>query len=307
ATAVKTFADFVYAVKTRPRPLTPSQERIARFVMSESEACAFMSISELAEAAQVNEATVSRFCAALNLGGYSALVGLCQAKLREDMQLLGRFDSLSHRRSADEDIFAHVTANDQRNVARTLGRIELESWKRIVQVLASAQTAYVMGLRVCHSGSFLLAYLLSLVRERVVHVNPSAGLLPDTLRGIGKRDAFVAISIHPYSRETVSAARFATECEARTIVITDNAASPLVGPTVQALYFEAIGGSLMRSMTALISLVETLASEVALALGQDARDTLRSQQRALREFETYSEDSAGESAVFRLAKHKGRS
>lgn len=52
--------------------LTSAERKIADHIMLRRQDCQYMSISELAEAAEVAEATVSRFCRRLGYKGYSA-------------------------------------------------------------------------------------------------------------------------------------------------------------------------------------------------------------------------------------------
>ena len=52
--------------------LTGAERKIADHIMLQRQDCQYMSISELAEAADVAEATVSRFCRRLGYKGYSA-------------------------------------------------------------------------------------------------------------------------------------------------------------------------------------------------------------------------------------------
>ena len=52
--------------------LTGAERKIADHIMLQRQECQYMSISELAEAAEVAEATVSRFCRRLGYRGYSA-------------------------------------------------------------------------------------------------------------------------------------------------------------------------------------------------------------------------------------------
>src|ERR1700761_2318259 len=90
----QTFDELVQVLQSEFDELTRNQRKIAELVMRAPEECAFMTISEMASAVGVNEATVVRFAAALGLGGYSQLTKLCQQMLQDRLQMVRRFDLL---------------------------------------------------------------------------------------------------------------------------------------------------------------------------------------------------------------------
>ncbi|TAM56308.1 MurR/RpiR family transcriptional regulator [bacterium] len=298
----KSYADLAELLQRDFEGLTPSHQRVARLILTEPANCAFMTVSELADAAGVDASTVSRFAMQQGLGGFPALARLCQERLRADAQLLQRFDSLPYRTSPGSSLFTDVVANDQRNIAQTFAHAQASGdWAATVSTLAKARHVYVVGMRVCHSPAYLLAYLLSMLRAGVVFASAEAGRLPDLLRRLAPEDAVVVVSIHPYSRDAVATFRFAQRRGAVTISLTDNAASPLARGAAFVYCVETAGVSIMRSVTAFVSLAETLASAVALRLGKAARTELSAQEEMLREFGAYETHSEDAGTYFKLA------
>src|ERR1700691_3849368 len=93
----KTFDELVGVLQARHDELTPNQQKIAELVLRDPEYCAFMTISELAHAVDINESTVVRFATALGLAGYPQLTKLCQQMLQDKLQMVRRFDLLDQR------------------------------------------------------------------------------------------------------------------------------------------------------------------------------------------------------------------
>lgn len=61
--------------------LTTSEKRIAEYILDHTDEVQMMSISELAEACHVGEATITRFCKRFHSRGYTALkIGACEIK-----------------------------------------------------------------------------------------------------------------------------------------------------------------------------------------------------------------------------------
>jgi DNA-binding MurR/RpiR family transcriptional regulator len=294
------FSELAAQLQARMAGFSAGHKRIARQVLTDPEGCAFMTISEMAGAVGVNESTVVRFATRIGLAGYPALTGLCRQYLREQAQNVSRFSRLpdsagQHQSSSDASKADGVlyplqatAATDERNIVRSFSRVNRHDWTEAVGACADRRVVYVMGMRKCYSVAHLLSYLLSLVRDDVRHVAAEAGLLPDMLRSIGKNDAFVAISVHRYSLQTVQAMRLAARRGAFAIAFTDNAASPLVEHARVSFYVDTTGASALRSMTALVSLAQALADSVAVKRGTKSRSALLGEEDLLSEFGIYA-------------------
>lgn len=285
--APQSFDELLAELHRRGRTLTPSQRRLAERVMADPEGVAFMTVSELAHAVGVNEATVVRFAASLGLDGYPGLTRLCRERLREQAQLLHRYNSLEQLTAEGGDPLERAVALDQANIARTFARIAPEQWQQTVTALAEAEHVHVMGLRKCHAPAYLLGYLLGMIREEARTIAAGAGSLTDELRRVRAGDCFVAVSIHRYSAETVKALAWARERGARCVALTDNPGSPLAATAHHPFYVDAAGPSVLRSMTAFTALVQALATGVAQERGLQARSTLLQEEELLEEFGVY--------------------
>lgn len=253
--------------------LAAGQQRIARLLLSDPEGCAFRTIGETARAAEIHESSVVRFAASLGLDGYPGLISLCRQQLSDQAHLVRRFEEASQYAAAD-DLLATVAANDERNLARTYARIDEATWGRAVDLLADAPVVHVIGLRKCFSVAYLLTYLLHLVRRSVRQLTSASGLLVDELRDLTPGELFVAIAIHPYTADTVRALAHARRQGLNTIVLTDNPASPLVAHADVVFYVETSGVTILRSLTAFASVVQALATAVAIRLGTRSRSEL---------------------------------
>jgi len=97
------------------------------------------------------------------------------------------------------------------------------------------------------------------------------------------------MSIRRYTTDTVRALAHAKSRGLRTIALTDNAGSPLTEHADVTLYVETAGVTLIRSLTAFTSLVQALATDVALRLGSMTQAELLTDERLLDEFDVYVE------------------
>lgn len=286
-----TFGELATEIHARWGSLSVSHKKLAERVLSDPEAVAFMTVSELASAVGVNEATVVRFSNGLGLKGYPGLTRLCQERLREQAQLLRRFDNLEHLVAQGAGLIDNTVVLDQANIARTFAAIEEATWEAVIDRLARSPRVHVMGLRKCHAPAYLLGYLLGLLREDVATVTGTRGMLTDELRRVRAGDCFVVMSIHRYSLDTVRAAQWARQRGAHVVALTDTAVSPLAASAQHTVYIEVSSASVLRSMTAFTSVVQAMAGAVAHVLGHEVRETLLDEEKLLGEFGVYSADT----------------
>jgi DNA-binding MurR/RpiR family transcriptional regulator len=272
--------------------LAAGQRRIARVLLADPEATAFRSIGETAKIAEVHESSLVRFAAALGLPGYPALVKLCRQQLAEQAQLVRRFEQVAEL-TKTEELLGAVVEHDQQNIARTFARLDQANWAAAVDMLTDAKHVHIIGLRKCFTVAYLLTYLLHMVRPGVRQITPSAGTIVDDLRDLESGDVFVAMSIHRYTADTVRALAEAKARGLRTIALTDNPASPLVPYADVTCYVETGGVTVLRSLSAFVSLVQVLSTSVALRYGTDAVPQLQLDEHLLSAFDVYyDEDGA---------------
>jgi DNA-binding MurR/RpiR family transcriptional regulator len=294
--APKTYKELEILLRARLDGLSAHQQRLAHRVLSDPEGCAFQTVTQLAHSVGVNESTVVRFANALGLSGYPDLARLCQQRLQEQAQLVERFEALQSLESSDASLLARAAAFDQSNIARTFANVDADAWKRGVAALAQARRVQVVGMRKSFAPASLFAYLLGLVRDEVFQHHGLHPSWPDGLRSLRTDDALVAFSIHRYSQDTVRAVAHARRQGATTVVLTDNAASPLARDADVVFYVEVAGVAILRSVTAMVSLLQALASAVAVELGTDTRSSLLLSEELLSEFDTFHEGGTGEFA-----------
>ena len=133
--------------------LTSSEKKTADFVLTHLKDTQFMSISELAEACGVAEATISRFCRRLGYKGYNAFklaIANCSAQR-------GQFENPLSGEIASEDSPSEIsgklfTAHTEA-MRRTMELISPDAVCRAADLLESAGKVLCMG----QGGSMLMA------------------------------------------------------------------------------------------------------------------------------------------------------
>ncbi len=133
--------------------LTSSEKKIADFALSNQNDTQFMSITELADACGVAEATISRFCRRLGYKGYNAFK-LAVAKSSPHRKLWD--NPLSGEVTAEdslEDICKKLYSAETEAMAQTMELLSLDAVRQAADMLHSARRVLCMG----QGGSLLLA------------------------------------------------------------------------------------------------------------------------------------------------------
>ena len=151
--------------------LTTAERKVADYVVLHPEECQYMSISELAEACAVAEATVTRFCRRLRFPGYGGFkIALATAAVRaEAPRLTGEVAPEDSIEDMLEKLHtAHADALD-----RTKRLLEPGSVRAAADLFRRARSVRCMG----QGGSMIMAseaaHLFSTVSSKFVSVQDS--------------------------------------------------------------------------------------------------------------------------------------
>jgi DNA-binding MurR/RpiR family transcriptional regulator len=123
----------------------------------------------------------------------------------------------------------------------------------------------VVGLRRSWPVATYLAYLLSRSQRFARLVGGMGGMLSDEVRALGKGDALVAISFHPFHADTVAAAVLARTQGVSVIAVTDSALSPFAHAASVVLEVRDADIAGFRVVAASMALCHALAVGMLLA------------------------------------------
>lgn len=152
---------------------TPSEKRVADFILSSRDHAAHLSISDLAEQCGVSDATISRFCRRLGYQGFAEFkLSVANAAVRVSTE-----GNLLTGEIRPEDTLKEVTQKiylaDMEAITHTMEVLEQKEVLRAVDLLEKARRVYCMG----SGGSMLIAmetaHLFSTVSSKFTSINDS--------------------------------------------------------------------------------------------------------------------------------------
>ena len=204
--------------------LTSAEKKIADYMLLQRQECQYMSISEMAEVADVAEATVSRFCRRLGYKGYSAFK-LAVAGSSPSQRPMSPLYGEIHPEDSLGDMCQKIYAADVDAITQTLALINPAAVTTAADLLLAADRVLCMGL----GGSMVIAqeaaHLFSTALSNFYAVEDShfqaircALLTP--------KDVVIYFSYSGSTKDVVDVMKIAQERGAKTILITRFPKSP---------------------------------------------------------------------------------
>ena len=144
--------------------LTASEKKVADYVTDHQRDTQIMSISDLAEACGVAEATITRFCRKLDYKGYNAF----KLALAKNVASRRGIPFLSGEVTPEDDIqeMCHKLYGAEVDaISQTLSLIRPDEIKRAADILTGADKVFCMG----QGGSMIMA-------EEAAHIFSTAGM-----------------------------------------------------------------------------------------------------------------------------------
>lgn len=241
--------------------------QIAAYSLDNPDEIAFGTAASIAASAGVQPSTLIRFAQHLGFDGFTSLQSVFRERLRErtvsyDERLNALRDEAPEGKQgrAILDGFVAAASKSLDTMSRSVSD---ESIEQAVDILANAETIYILARRRSYPVASYIAYAMGKLRIRNTLIESVAGLDPEVLAFATPRDAVIAISFSPYASTTVESARALAEQGVPVVAITDSAFSPLAQSA--KIWFEIAEADCagFRSLSATMALA--MALTVALA------------------------------------------
>lgn len=218
-------SDDYLQIKLKYNTFTAAHKKLADFVISNPEFVLNQSISEVAAACDVGEATISRFCKVLGFKGYHDFK-LSIVKHLQEEERGGAAGKTIENDDSVLSVVQNILAQNIKTLNETSNLIREEDITKAVDYLSSAGRIMFFGV-----GSSFAAALEGY--NKFMRITPHACINMETHMQyvaaslMNKNDVAVVISYSGSTKETVEIARTAKERGAKIICITRYLKSPL--------------------------------------------------------------------------------
>ncbi len=256
-------ADILACIQNKMNSFSKGQRRIAAYILESYDKAAFQTARELGKSVQVSESTVVRFATQLGYDGYPEMQKALQGMVLNRLTSVQRME-LGTKRLRQEDVLNSVLQADMERIRTTGEKIDRDAFAGAVEALLNAHTIYILGVRSSSAlSSFLCFYLKYMFEDVRLITSASASEVFEQIARISPRDALVGISFPRYSSVAVQAMKYGHNAGAKTVALTDCAASPLAAHTDFLLEAKSDMVSLVDSLIAPMSVINALIVAVA--------------------------------------------
>jgi DNA-binding MurR/RpiR family transcriptional regulator len=247
-----------------PKRLT----QVAAYALDHPDEIAFGTAASIAVSANVQPSTLVRFAQHFGFEGFSGLQLLFRARLRERTssyeERLRTLEQDGQALAESTNIFNGFTAAAHRSIDTLSAAVDPAAFERAVDILAAAETIYLIAKRRSYPISSYMAYAFGKLKVKCQLVGTAAGMDDDLLAMADARDAAFAVSFSPYASESAVQARNLAARGINVISLTDSAFSPLAEcsrewfEVVEADHagFRSLSASMAFAMALTVSIAE---------------------------------------------------
>lgn len=218
--------DFTINLHSVYNQLTRAEKKVADYILAHARDVLFMSITELADACDVGETSVFRFCRTVGMNGYQEFKMQLSLSMQDSDDEAG---PLSGHVTPEDDtavVVQKVLTNTQRALAETAALLNPEVLNRAVDLLTDAKRICFFGV-----GASLLAAMKAMnkfmrIEPKVLCVNDAHAQAMQA-SSLSPNDVAVVFSHSGSTKDTNAVARLAKCAGARVLAVTRFQKSPL--------------------------------------------------------------------------------
>jgi len=252
------------------REFTPKMLEAAAFVTENPQAVALETISSLASHSGLAPSSFVRLAKIMGFSGFSEMQNIYRAPLRDAYPT-----SLSERirhSQGDEEVpdpgnlselgrsFCKANAGSLAHLSERLDDMDLDA---CVDMICATRVIYVLGVDRSFAPAAYLSYALNRIRLQTVQIVGLGSAIEDHAAVMAPGDILIPISFPPYAQDTITVTRVARERGNGILAITGSTVSPIAEGAQQVLLVDDAELHGFRSLSALMSLLQTLTIGIA--------------------------------------------
>jgi DNA-binding MurR/RpiR family transcriptional regulator len=240
--------------------------QVAAYSLGNPDEIAFGTAASIAAAADVQPSTLVRLARHLGYDGFSDLQSIFRSRLKEKhLTYEERLSSLEQggKHVEEAELLRGFLNAASQSINRLAATVDPAQFARAVEMMAEAETIYLIAKRRAYPLTAHMAYALGKLGIRYVMVASPNGVEPEMAQFATDRDVAFAVSFSPYASETVTYAQAFAERGVPLVSITDSVFSPLTSHST--VWFEVAESdySGFRSISASMALAMALPVAIA--------------------------------------------
>jgi len=221
-------------IRANHETLSPSQRKVAEFLLSGGINSIHLTINEIAEAVGVNSSTVVRTAQSLGFDGFPELQSqlrdqfLSQAKIAQRMQIGSQklIEELSTNITEDGHLLNTVLRDEVKSLLDLPQHVPNSVFDRAVDMIDAANHVYTIGLGASFPLALNFGTVLRYIRPNTTVLTPGIDPIPAQLIPLAEGDLIFSLCFARYTRETLTVMEVGKQRSASVMTITDSHVSP---------------------------------------------------------------------------------
>lgn len=209
---------FLSRIRASLASLHPSEKRLADTLLTFPGEVASYSATELAQLANVSNATVTRFVRRL---GYKNFEEARQAARISQESGAAVFQAPSHSLALESGLAAHIEQG-RINVEKSFADLSMSQIDSLAQALIDAPRVWIIGFRTAHAFAFYLNAQMGQVLTKVTLLPQAGQTLAESLCSMGPKDVVIVFSLRRPVRQMENVFRELSQLDTHTAVISDS-------------------------------------------------------------------------------------
>lgn len=260
------YDELIESIKAQHSGLSKRLKQIADFALEHPTTMGIETIANIAKSAEVQPSALIRFAKSFNFSGFSEMQRIFQRYVTDQSESYkervvrelaesNQDDPSSLKMLLEQFCDANVVA-----IGHLQSGINTDAIEKAIALLNDAEQIYIVGQRRSMPIATYLTYTLSRADRRVYLIDGRAGLLNEQAQSMTSKDVLIAITFHPYSKDTVHVVDVASDNNVPCITISDSSVSPISGKSDVSFNVHEAEVHGFRSLSATMLLAQTIAT-----------------------------------------------
>lgn len=218
--------DFLTKIKSAYNQFTKVEKKVADYILQNPKEVLFMSITDLAEACDVGDTSVFRFCKTMDLKGYQEFKMMLSLGLSDGQTETSQFAGNISLNDTFNELAQKVLNTNVNALTETYSLLDEKKFSKAIDMLHDAERIYFFGV-----GASLLTALKAM--NKFLRIEPKVYCIQDShmqamaASTLTEKDVAVLFSYSGATKDTIHVADLAKNQKAGIICVTRFVKSPL--------------------------------------------------------------------------------
>jgi len=220
--------DFLLSIQSHYHQFTKAEKKVADYVLRNPKKVLFMSITDLADACDVGDTSVFRFCRTMKLRGYQEFKMRLSLSIKTDNKETEELESDVTPDDSFATLAQKVLKSNIDAINETYSLLNPEEFIRCMDYFEATENVYFFGV-----GSSMLTAMEAM--DKFLRITPKVHCIPDShmqsmvASMLTEKDLAIIISYSGSTKDSIHVAKTAKQAGAKVICISRFIKSPLTG------------------------------------------------------------------------------